>query len=359
MSPRGAAVAPRGRTFTGPGQGSGVTETEMATEPEVVLPADPALALDSESALAVDPPSSMQKARRFVRRRRWWFFWISGSIFCASFYSLSFATSAVDLTWQLSVAGVLIGILIGLTGMGGGALMTPILILLFGWDPTKAVGNDIAYAAITKIVGSWRHWQRRNVDLKVALYLAAGSVPATLFGVWLIHYIKTHSDIVTINTILFRTIGGALVIVSIALTIKVLIHIDKSYGMEAITLSPLRRAMTILLGAATGFIVGLTSVGSGTFLGLFLILAYPMAMRRIVGTDVFHAMILLLAAAGAQWSIGNVQPWAVTSLLLGSVPGVVLGSHWTGKAPEKVLKICLAVVLFLSGLALLYKKAKA
>ena len=335
-----------------------MTDTETAIVEPIVAP-DP----EPAPLPAAPPPpelTSFQSAKRFVKRRRWWFFWISGSLFCASFYALSMLyPETIILDYKLSIAGVMVGILIGMTGMGGGALMTPILILIFKFDPTVAVGNDVTYAAITKIVGSWRHSRRRNVDMGVALWLAAGSVPAAIIGVYLVNYIKTHSDIVLINTILFRTIGGALVIVSVALTIKVLIRIDKVYSLDPIQMTPLRKAMTVLLGAATGFIVGLTSVGSGTFLGLFLILAYPLAMRRIVGTDVMHAMILLLAAALAQWSVGNVQPWVVVSLLLGSIPGVVLGSHWTSKAPDKVLKLCLAMVLFFSGLALLYKKAKA
>jgi uncharacterized membrane protein YfcA len=332
-----------------------VAETEAMAEPAVTLAAESAaIAIGPAPAIASEPMTFVQKTRKLIRRRRWPIFWIGGGLGCALAYLINYLSAGAHLDPKLSITGVVIGVLIGLTGMGGGALMTPILVLLFGYPPTLAVGTDVTYSAITKVFGGWRHLSRRNVDLRIVMYLALGSVPSTIIGVGVINYIKHHYGD-TVNTIMFRSIGGALVVVSVALVIKTLVKIDREHSAENIPLSSLRKAMTVLLGATTGFVVGLTSVGSGTFLGLFLLLCYPMLARRIVGTDVFHAAILLGATSLAQLSIGNVKGWAVASLLLGSIPGVVIGSHTTARTPERLLKICLASVLFFSGLALLNK----
>jgi uncharacterized membrane protein YfcA len=331
-----------------------VTETEVTAEPAVAPAAEPAIAVSPASATAGEPLTFVRKTRTFLRRRRWPIFWIGGGLGCAAIYLLDRLAGNAHLDPKLSLTGVLIGVLIGLTGMGGGALMTPILVLIFGYPPTFAVGTDVTYSAITKVFGGYSHLKRRNVDLRIVFYLALGSVPSTVLGVGLINYLKHHYGDV-LNTIMFRSIGGALVLVSILLVVRTLIKIDREHSPENIPLSPLRKSMTVLLGATVGFVVGLTSVGSGTFLGLFLLLCYPMLARRIVGTDVFHAAILLGATSLAQLSIGNVKGWAVASLLLGSIPGVVMGSHTTAKTPDRLLKVCLACVLFLSGLALLNK----
>ena len=254
----------------------------------------------------------------------------------------------------LSLTGLLVGFLVGLTGMGGGALMTPILIFFFGFSPTMAVGTDVTYAAVTKIFGSWRHWKQGSVDLPLALWLAAGSVPASLVGVGTVNYLKhNYGDL--LNSILYRAIGFALMAVGVLLVVKVVMHVDRKHRRENIRLSARVKTLTVLLGATTGLIIGLTSVGSGTFLGVFLILFYPLATDRIIGTDIFHAMILLLATGAAQITVGNVNLWMVGALLMGSIPGVLIGSQLTLRAPTRLLRIILAVVLFVSGLALLGK----
>jgi hypothetical protein len=139
------------------------------------------------------------------------------------------------------------------------------------------------------------------------------------------------------------------------LAVRSVVRADAARRRENIALSRRRKLLTVALGAATGFAVGLTSVGSGTFLGMFLLTVYPLATSRVVGTDVLHAAILLGAASIAQASIGNVNPWMVFALLLGSIPGIVAGSHLTLRTPNRLLRICLAAVLLLSGLALLAK----
>jgi uncharacterized membrane protein YfcA len=287
----------------------------------------------------------------FSRRHAWW---LAAAVAWGVILTLAYATVGERLNPYLTVTGLLIGFLVGLTGMGGGALMTPILIFVFGFKPTLAIGTDITYGAITKWFGAWRHWRLGSVDLPLTFYLALGSVPATIFGVGLIHLLKNaYGD--RLDGLLYRLIGTALVAVGVTLVLRSVVRADKVYRRENIALPLKRKILTIALGAGTGFVVGLTSVGSGTFLGMFLLIAYPLATSRVVGTDVFHAAILLGAAAIAQASIGNVDPWMVAALLLGSIPGVVAGSALTIRTPNRLLRICLAVVLFLSGIALFGK----
>jgi hypothetical protein len=285
-----------------------------------------------------------------IWRRRWPIVLVAWTVLVA----LAYAAVGGHLNAYLTLTGLLVGFLVGLTGMGGGALMTPILILFFGIQPTTAIGTDITYAAVTKIVGSWRHGRLGSVDVPLALWLAAGSVPAALIGVAAVTYVRDYyGDL--INGILYRAIGGALLAVAILLVVKVVMHVDQTHRRENIRMTTRRKVATVGLGFFCGFVIGLTSVGSGTFLAVFLILFYPLTTDRIVGTDVFHAMILLCITGLAQIGVGNVNLWMVAALLLGSIPGVLVGSQLTKLAPNRVLRLCLAVVLFLSGLALLGK----
>ena len=266
----------------------------------------------------------------------------------------AYAAVGGHLNPYLSLTGLLVGFLVGLTGMGGGALMTPILIFFFGFSPTMAVGTDVTYAAVTKIFGSWKHWRQGSVDVPLALWLAMGSVPAALAGVAAVTYVKNnYGDL--INHILYRAIGCALMMVGVLLVVKVVMHVDQNHRRENIKMTTRLKIATVCLGMGTGFIIGLTSVGSGTLLGVFLIMFYPLTTDRIVGTDVFHAMILLLITGLAQIGVGNVDLWMVAALLMGSIPGVLIGSQLTVRAPTRVLRSILATVLFLSGLALLFK----
>jgi uncharacterized protein len=272
----------------------------------------------------------------------------------ALFVAAMYLTIGGHLNGYLSLTGLLIGFLVGLTGMGGGALMTPVLIFVFGFQPTMAIGTDVTYSAVTKIFGSWKHWRQGSVDIPLALWLCLGSVPSALLGVAAVQYVKHHyGDMV--NIILYRCIGTALMLVGVMLIIKILIKVDKKYRRENIRMSRRMKIGTVVLGASVGFIIGLTSVGSGTLIGVFLIMFYPLATDRIVGTDIFQAMILLGATGLAQIGVGNVDLWMVAALLMGSIPGVLLGSQLTVHAPNRVLRGLLAAVLFLSGLALLFK----
>ena len=272
----------------------------------------------------------------------------------AVFVAVMYLTVGGHLNGYLSLTGLMIGFLVGLTGMGGGALMTPVLIFVFGFQPTMAIGTDVTYSAVTKIFGSWKHWRQGSVDIPLALWLCLGSVPAALAGVAAVTYVKNHYGD-AVNIFLYRAIGSALMMVGTLLIVKMLIRVDQKYRRENIKLSTKRKVATVCLGLVVGFIIGLTSVGSGTLIGVFLILFYPLATDRIVGTDIFQAMILLGATGLAQIGVGNVDLWMVAALLLGSIPGVLMGSQLTVHAPNRVLRSILAAVLFLSGLALLFK----
>jgi uncharacterized membrane protein YfcA len=254
----------------------------------------------------------------------------------------------------LSLTGLFVGFLVGLTGMGGGALLTPILIFFFGFQPTLAIGTDITYAAVTKVFGSWRHFKQKTVDWRLALWLALGSIPAGLTGAYAVNYMKENYG-EAIDEVLYMAIGSALMLVGVLLVIRIAMKLDRHYPVQDLRMSVPRKVATVFVGAATGFIIGLTSVGSGTLLAMALILFYPLATQRVVGTDVFHATLLLGATGLAQLRFGNVDLPMVAALLIGSIPGVIVGSHLTVRTSTRALRGVLAAVLFLSGLALLFK----
>jgi uncharacterized membrane protein YfcA len=265
----------------------------------------------------------------------------------------------LDLRYTL--LGLFIGFLIGLTGMGGGSLMTPVMILLMGVKPVVAVGTDLAYGAITRIVGGGAHLWRGTVNRRTAYLLAAGSVPATILGVGLIGYIKrTHPTF--INGFLDQAIAWMLIVVAIILVTKPIL----AAAMRARAANDANwrdrleergsRDLWLLpaLGAVVGFLVGLTSVGAGSLIVVSLLFLYPRwHSKDVVGTDVFHAAILVTASGIAQFAAGNVNVPIMLSLLTGSIPGVLLGTRLAVGFPERALRLSLAGLLLVSGAALL------
>jgi uncharacterized protein len=254
------------------------------------------------------------------------------------------------LSLDLSLAGFLIGLLVGVTGMGGGSLMTPMLVLVFGFKPTVAIGTDILHGAIFKSFGAVRHRQLGHVHARLTLWMLLGSAPASLAGVafstWLKHrYGDGFEDTAQ------QLLGVALVVGGIAFLVKAYLH---STGDDAPFLLTRRdKATAVLLGLSGGFIVGLTSVGSGTFFGLVMLIAFPLTAVKIVGTDIFHAAALLWVAGAGHLVAGNVDLGATAWLLVGSIPGVLIGSQMTLKLPDRAMRVALALVLFLSGVKLL------
>jgi uncharacterized membrane protein YfcA len=253
------------------------------------------------------------------------------------------------------VFGLGIGFLVGMTGMGGGSLMTPLLILFVGTAPVTAVGSDIAYAAVTKTVGGWRHFRLRTVHLGLSLWLAVGSVPSAIAGVWVIDLLRRHYGD-SFDEVVLTMLAVALIIVGAIVLVRSLFMTKAKNGeRDHFTLERRDKVAAVLIGATTGFVIGLTSAGSGTLIAVFLIVLFRMAPKRVVGTDVFHAAILLWAAGIAHWIGGNVDFGLVGTILIGSIPGVWIGSHVTVRLPSGFVRVALGIVLVCSSLALFDK----
>ncbi len=253
--------------------------------------------------------------------------------------------------WQLTIAGLLTGLLVGMTGMGGGSLMTPILVFLFGISPSTAIGTDIAHGAIFKSVGAVQHRRMGNVRARLAGWMLVGSIPASLVGVWLNVQITDHYGD-GVKSVMGQILGAALLFGAVGLIAKSVAQSD-SVGDPDWELTTRDRVAAILIGIFGGFIVGLTSVGSGVFFGLTLLVVFPLKAHKVVGTDIFHAAILLYVAGAAHWAAGNIDFSILGWLLLGSIPGVVIGGRLTLSIPEQRLRLMLAAVLGLAGIKLL------
>jgi uncharacterized protein len=251
--------------------------------------------------------------------------------------------------------GLGVGILVGLTGMGGGSLMTPILILVFGFKPVTAVGTDLAYGAVTKTVGGWKHFRQRTVHFGLSAWMAVGSVPAAVGGVYVLHRLeRAYGD--SFDNGLLIAVAAALMFTGLAVLARAL-FLPKLVQRERsdFQLGPGDKIAAIVLGTLVGFVLGATSAGSGSLIAVGLILVFRLVPTRVVGTDVFHAAVLLWAAAIAHVVAGNVDFGLAGTILIGSVPGVWLGSHWSVRVPVGTLRLGLAVVLIGSALGLLTK----
>ena len=254
------------------------------------------------------------------------------------------------MTWQFTLTGLLIGVLVGVTGMGGGSLMTPILVIVFGVKPSLAIGTDILHGAIFKTIGAIRHRRLGNVQAQLSGWMFLGSAPMSLLGVTIATWLK-HSYGDRVDSVQGRVLGAALIFGGVGLLAKSFLR-PKEIGEAAFELTTRDRIAAVLIGLFGGFIVGLTSVGSGTFFGLTMLIVFPMRAHKVVGTDIFHAAALLYVAGLGHFAAGNVDMHIVGWLLLGSIPGVLIGSQWMVRLPEGVIRASLAVVLLLSGLKL-------
>ncbi|HZS94111.1 MAG TPA: sulfite exporter TauE/SafE family protein [Chloroflexota bacterium] len=263
---------------------------------------------------------------------------------------------------RFTLIGLIIGFLIGLTGMGGGALMTPVMILVMGVKPVIAVGTDMVYGAVTKIVGGTAHWRQGTVHRKTGYLLGLGSVPATLLGVGVISAVeRTNPELA--NVVLTRAVAWILIVVAVIMVAKPAItkvaqrcgmRRERDFRDDLQDLGDRAPWVLPIIGALVGFVVGLTSVGSGTLIIVSLLFLYPRWQSKdLVGTDVFHAAILGTGASIAEFAGGNVNVSMAASLLLGSIPGVLVGSRLAVGFPEQLLRFSLAAVLVVSGAKLL------
>src|ERR687896_121754 len=253
--------------------------------------------------------------------------------------------------WKYTVLGLLTGLLVGMTGMGGGSLMTPLLVFLFGVPPATAIGTDIAHGAAFKTVSAAQHRRMGNVRARLAGWMLIGSAPTSLVGVWLATRLTDrYGD--GVEDLMAQVLGAALLFGCVGLVAKSLVHTAPP-GDGNWALTNRDRVAAVLIGVFGGFIVGLTSVGSGVFFGLTLLVLFPLRAHKVVGTDIFHAAALLYVAGIGHWLAGNVDFALLGWLLLGSIPGVLVGGRLTLSIPETVLRFALAGVLGLAGLKLL------
>ena len=251
-----------------------------------------------------------------------------------------------------------VGFLVGLTGMGGGSLMTPLLILIFGVKPVTAIGTDIVYAAITKTAGGWRHLKLKTVNMPLTLWMAAGSVPSAIAGVWVLDKLKDRLGDDLDETV-FAILASCLLVVGAITLLRSLFLAGKIAEREDFEVHTRHKVAAVAIGATTGFVIGLSSAGSGTVIAIMLIAVYRLTPQRVVGTDVLHAAILLWAAGIAHIFSGNVDFVLAGNILIGSIPGVILGSNMSVKWPQGVLRTALGIVLIAAGVTLLSKADKS
>ena len=251
------------------------------------------------------------------------------------------------MTWQFVIAGLAVGTLVGMTGMGGGSLMTPMLILIFGFNPKTAVGTDILHGAVFKSFGAWRHRQLGNVHTRLALWMLVGSGPLSLLGVQIASSFSNSAE-----STMSKVVGASLILGGLGFAAKTFLPIAQRPDDDELAITTRVRVIAITIGAVLGFIVGLTSVGSGTFFGLALLILFPLSATRMVGTDLLHAALLLFIAGAGHLLHGNVDLHAMSWLLVGSIPGVLIGSHLSIRVPERALRSVFALVLVLSGIKL-------
>lgn len=253
------------------------------------------------------------------------------------------------------VFGLGIGVLVGMTGMGGGSLMTPLLILIFGIQPTTAIGTDIFYSAVTKTVGGWRHLRMKTVNMELVKWLALGSVPAAVIGVVIVSALENQIGEDRLDSLVYGVLGGTLLMVGIITLARALILRNLVDERDRFDVERRHKVAAIAIGATTGFVIGVTSAGSGTVIAILLIAVYRLSPKKVVGTDVFHAAVLLWAAGIAHWIGGNVDLGLAANILIGSVPGVVIGAALSGRAPQGFLRTALGLVLVGSGIVTIQK----
>jgi uncharacterized membrane protein YfcA len=259
----------------------------------------------------------------------------------------------------IAIGGLGIGLLVGMTGMGGASLMTPLLILVFGVEPVTAIGTDLFYGAITKTVGGWQHLKQGTVHKGIAFWLAVGSVPSAIAGVWVIEWLQNNYGEDRLDELVLGMVGGALLVVGIATLVRQFFLRGIIQERAAMHLYPRHIAAAIVTGAVTGFVIGLTSAGSGTLIAISLILVFRLTPQRVVGTDIFHAAVLLWAAGIAHWIGGNVDFGLAGNILIGSIPGVMIGSRLAVRAPQNFLRTALGLVLCLSAVVIILKVGSA
>jgi len=252
--------------------------------------------------------------------------------------------------WMYTLSGFLVGLIVGVTGVGGGSLMTPLLVLFFGISPATAVGTDLLYASLTKSLGGWVHGRRGTVDWKVVGLLGTGSLPAAVITVTLLKYLELDEK--ALHGLVTSVLSVALLLTAAALLLKT--QIRKIARRKDGTVYEIHHrylpAATIATGVAVGVLVTISSVGAGVLGTVALLFLYPrMPAVKVVGTDIVHAVPLTAVAGMGHMALGTVDLVLLGGLLLGSLPGIYIGSHLSARVPERILRPMLATMLLIIG----------
>ena len=252
--------------------------------------------------------------------------------------------------WMYTLSGFMVGLIVGVTGVGGGSLMTPLLVLLFGVAPATAVGTDLLYASLTKTLGGWVHGRRGTVDWKVVGLLSLGSLPAAVITIALLKYLALDEK--SLRSLVTSVLSVALLLTATALLLKA--RIRKLAQRRDGTVYELHHrhlpAATIITGIIVGTLVTISSVGAGVLGTVALLFLYPrMQAVKVVGTDIVHAVPLTAVAGMGHLALGTVDLVLLGSLLLGSLPGIYIGSHLSARVPERLLRPALAAMLLIIG----------
>ncbi|MBC8123687.1 MAG: sulfite exporter TauE/SafE family protein [Gemmatimonadaceae bacterium] len=256
---------------------------------------------------------------------------------------------------NLTFASFFVGILVGLTGVGGAALMTPLLIVVFGIPGSIAIGSDVMSATLMKIVGGYKHWQQKTVDLEIVKWLALGSVPGSFGGIAILALAR-NQGVVNLDSMLVRVVGVVIFIVAFSSLAGMVLSVftkgksEKLFDLPKFDLQTTKgRILSMVVGAVLGCAVGLTSVGSGSLFAIALIAFFRLDPQKLVGTDIVQAAILLVFTAIGHWSLGTVNWALVVPIWLGTVPGVIVGAKLCSITPKPALQLTLYTLLVVVG----------
>jgi uncharacterized protein len=255
---------------------------------------------------------------------------------------------------ELILIGLVVGTIVGLTGVGGAAIMTPLLVLVLKINPLVAVGSDLLYSVPTKLYGAYLHNRQGTVNWRITRALLTGGVPAAIFGVGLLYVLRTHFDVAVITAWTRKTIGVALFISAAVMIARPLFKQVRIQPRDDFAWTGPARVRVIAIGAVVGLIVTITSIGSGSITLPLLTLALPaVGLSELVGSDIAYAAFLIPTAAVGRWTMGDVNLLLVVNLLLGSLPGVYIGSKLCGRLQTRWLRPAVALTLVFVGTRLI------
>ncbi|MEH7385246.1 sulfite exporter TauE/SafE family protein [Bacillus sp. JJ1521] len=250
----------------------------------------------------------------------------------------------------IAISGLLVGIIIGATGMGGGIIMTPLLLFGFGVSPAVVVGTDLIFAAVTKSFGAWQHWRQKTIDFNLLLRVAIGSIPGTLTGLLLLYFIKQDNQ-TDLNFFITKSISVAFILISVVMLLNLFVQKKSIFDGS----KKVNTAVLISIGFLTGLLVAITSVGSGTLFIALLLWLYPLKASALVGTDILHGLLITGLAGLAHSFLGTIDYVLVLQLLAGSIPGVLIGSRITVKLPDLYIRILLITMMLVTSFILLFR----